>query len=85
MKSLDEIAIEYKTDKASTWHYYTKHYARMFENIRFENIKLFDKTSDINTYKTYDLVCNILKSNGDTNICLKSEDKLTNEIVNQFK
>src|SRR3989339_1956494 len=50
-----------------------------------ENIKLFDKTSDINAYKTYDLVCSILKKNGDTNICLKSEDKLTNEIVNQFK
>jgi len=50
-----------------------------------ENIKLFDKTNVINAYKTYDLVCNILKKNGDTNICLKSEDKLTNEIVNQFK
>jgi len=50
-----------------------------------ENIKLFDKTSDVNAYKTYDLVCSILKKNGDTNICLKSEDKLTNEIVNQFK
>jgi len=49
------------------------------------NIKLFDKTSDVNAYKTYDLVCSILKKNGDTNICLKSEDKLTNEIVNQFK
>ncbi len=50
-----------------------------------ENIKLFDKTNTVNAYKTYDLVCNILKKNGDTNICLKSEDKLTNEIVNQFK
>jgi len=50
-----------------------------------ENIKLFDKTSNVNVYKTYDLVCNILKKNGDTNICLKSEDKLTNEIVNQFR
>ena len=50
-----------------------------------ENIKLFDKTSDINAYKTYDLVCSILNKNGDTNVCLKSEDKLTNEIVNQFK
>lgn len=50
-----------------------------------ENIKLFDKTSDVNAYKTYDLVCNILKKNGDTNICLKPENKLTNEIINQFK
>lgn len=50
-----------------------------------ENIKLFDKTNEINAYKTYDLVCSILKKNGDTNICLKSGDKLINEIVNQFK
>lgn len=50
-----------------------------------ENIKLFDKTSGVNVYKTYDLVCGILKKNGDTNICLKSEDKLTNKIVSQFK
>lgn len=50
-----------------------------------ENIQLFDKTNDTNAYKTYDLVCSILKKNGDTNICLKSEAKLTNEIINQFK
>ena len=42
MKTLDEIAIDCKTDKASTWHYYTKHYARMFEPMRLEKIKLFE-------------------------------------------
>ncbi len=50
-----------------------------------DNIKLFDKTKTVNAYKTYDLVCNLLQKNGDTNICLKSEDKLTDEIVNRFK
>lgn len=50
-----------------------------------ENIKLFDKTNKINVYSTYDLVCNILQKNGDTDICLKSENKLTNEIINKFK
>lgn len=50
-----------------------------------ENIKLFDKSSETNAYKTYDLVCSILKTNGDTNICLKSGDKLISEIVNRFK
>lgn len=49
------------------------------------NVKLFDKTSEVNAYKTYDLVCSILEKNGDANICLKSEDKLTNEIVSRFK
>src|SRR3989338_11380595 len=50
-----------------------------------ENIKLFDKTSETNAYKTYDLVCSILKNNGDTNICLKADDKLTDEIIKKFK
>lgn len=46
-----------------------------------ENVKLFDKTNETNVYATYDRVCNILKKNGDTNICLKAEDKLTDAIV----
>ena len=50
-----------------------------------ENIKLFDKNSDINAYKTFDLVCSILKKNNDTNICLEASDKLTDEIVKNFR
>ena len=50
-----------------------------------ENIKLFDKTSETNAYKTYDLVCSILKNNGDTNICLKADDKLTDKIIKKFR
>lgn len=49
-----------------------------------ENKKLFDKRNEENVYKTYDLVCGILKKNGDTNICLNGDDKLTNEIINKF-
>ncbi len=50
-----------------------------------ENKKLFDKSNNVNVYKTYDLVCSILKKNGDTNICLKADDKLTDEIIKKFK
>lgn len=49
-----------------------------------ENKKLFDKANSVNVYATYDLVCNILKENGDTNICLKADDKLTGEIIKKF-
>ncbi len=49
-----------------------------------ENKKLFNKNNEVNVYKTYDLVCNILKKNGDTNICLKSADKLTDDIIKEF-
>lgn len=49
-----------------------------------ENKKLFDKTNDVNAFKTYDLVCSILKENGDTNICLKSDDKLTDAIIKKI-
>ena len=50
-----------------------------------ENKKLFNKSNDVNIYKTYDLVCSILKKNGDTNICLKADDKLTDEIIKKIK
>lgn len=49
-----------------------------------ENKKLFNKASSVNVYSTYELVCSILKENGDTNICLKSDDKLTSEIIKKF-
>ncbi|MDP3957746.1 MAG: hypothetical protein Q8Q10_04570, partial [bacterium] len=49
-----------------------------------ENKKLFNKANSVNVYTTYDLVCNILEKNGDTNICLKSNDKLTDEIIKKF-
>ena len=49
-----------------------------------ENKKLFNKSSEMNVYKTYDLVCGILKKNGDTNICLKATDKLTDDIIKKF-
>ena len=42
MKKLNDIALECKTDKASSWHYYTKHYERMLSHIRYEKIKLFE-------------------------------------------
>src|SRR3989339_1227697 len=46
-----------------------------------ENKKLFNQSSEVNVYKTYDLVCSILQKNGDTNICLKAADKLTDSII----
>lgn len=49
-----------------------------------ENRKLFDKRNEVNVYKTYDLVCGILKKNGDTDMCLKGDDKLTDEIIKKF-
>lgn len=50
-----------------------------------ENKKLFNKSNAVNVYKTYDLVCSILKKNGDTNICLNGDDKLTDEIIEKLK
>lgn len=50
-----------------------------------QNKKLFEKSNATNVYKTYDLVCGILEKNGDTNICLKSDDKLTDAIIKKFK
>src|SRR3989339_1138725 len=46
-----------------------------------ENKRLFNQSSEVNVYKTYDLVCSILQKNGDTNICLKAADKLTDSII----
>ncbi len=34
--TLDELALEYGTDKSSTGHFYTKHYERIFGSIRME-------------------------------------------------
>jgi hypothetical protein len=42
MKTLDEIAIEHKTDKSSISHNYTEHYANHFEKIRFNNLKVLE-------------------------------------------
>ncbi len=49
------------------------------------NKKLFDSSNAVNVYTTYDLVCGILKKNGDTNICLPSHDKLTDAIIKRIK
>jgi hypothetical protein len=40
--TLDQIAIKYQTDKASTHHGYTKYYERHFEELRNESIKLIE-------------------------------------------
>ncbi|MBI4262040.1 ABC transporter substrate-binding protein [Candidatus Uhrbacteria bacterium] len=50
-----------------------------------ENKKLFDQNNSTNVYTTYDLVCRILQKNGDTNMCLKSHDKLTDAIIKNIK
>ncbi len=50
-----------------------------------ENQKLFDKKNDTNAYTTYNLVCSILKKNGDTDICLNADDKLTGEIIEEIQ
>lgn len=49
MKTLDQIAIEHRTDKATQFtrtyakpHGYTPHYERVFEPMRFEPIKLLE-------------------------------------------
>lgn len=49
-----------------------------------QNKKLFDKNNEASVYVTYDLVCSILQKNGDTTLCLKSEDKLTDAIIKKF-
>jgi 8-demethyl-8-(2-methoxy-alpha-L-rhamnosyl)tetracenomycin-C 3'-O-methyltransferase len=42
VKTLDEIALAYGTDKASHSHGYTRHYARYFEPIRNGPVKLLE-------------------------------------------
>lgn len=42
MKSLDQIAIEEKTDKSSLIHNYCKKYELYFNSIRFENLKVLE-------------------------------------------
>lgn len=50
-----------------------------------ENVKLFDKNNTTNVYSTFSLICDILKKNGDTNICLPADDKLTDAIIKNSK
>jgi hypothetical protein len=42
MNTLDEIAIKYQTDKASTHHGYTKYYQRHFEELRHDRVLLIE-------------------------------------------
>lgn len=42
MKTLDEIAVESKTDKSSEAHGYTKYYAKFFEPIRKEKLNILE-------------------------------------------
>src|SRR3989339_1250662 len=50
-----------------------------------ENKKLFNQASDVNVFKTYDIVCELLKKNGDADVCLPAAAKLTEEIINNIK
>ena len=42
MKSLDQIAIEEKTDKSSLIHNYCEKYELYFNSIRFKNLKVLE-------------------------------------------
>ena len=57
MRTLDEIALGYKTDKSSMGHNYTKLYSLYFEPIRQEKLRIFeigvDKGYSIKTWKEY--------------------------------
>ena len=52
---------------------------------KLENKKLFNQASDVNVFKTYDIVCELLKKNGDADVCLPAAAKLTEEIINNIK
>ncbi|MCC6323470.1 class I SAM-dependent methyltransferase [Candidatus Nomurabacteria bacterium] len=57
MKTLDDIALGYKTDKSSMWHNYTKLYALYFDPIRNEKLKILeigvDKGYSVKAWKEY--------------------------------
>lgn len=42
MKSLDQIALKFGTDKSSFFHNYTRLYELYFEGIRYEKLKIFE-------------------------------------------
>lgn len=50
-----------------------------------DNLALFDRTTARNAYTTFAEVCNILKSNGDTTLCVNPDDKLTDGIISALK
>ena len=57
MRTLDEIALGYNTDKSSLYHNYTKLYSLYFEQIRHEKLKILeigiDKGYSLKTWKEY--------------------------------
>lgn len=57
MKTLNEIALGYKTDKSNMWHNYTKLYSVYFEPIRQEKLRILeigiDKGYSLKTWKEY--------------------------------
>lgn len=52
---------------------------------RSENIQLFDKKSDVNVYKTFNLVGDLLEKNNETNIRVNPDNALIYDIVSQTK
>lgn len=47
-----------------------------------ENIALFDKTNANSAYKNFSLIGDILAKNGEANIRVRADDKLTGDIIN---
>lgn len=57
MRTLDEIALSYNTDKSSMYHNYTKLYSLYFEQIRYEKLRILeigiDKGYSLKTWREY--------------------------------
>lgn len=52
---------------------------------RSENVQLFNKDLEVNVFKTFTLVGDLLEKNNETNVRVSPNDKLTYEIISQTK